>query len=124
MPDKEECNGSLKHVQDALYVLNGKWKLPMIFTIVQSPKRFGEIQEELSGISPKILASELKSLELNGFIKRNVYPTQPVSIVYEATDHSHTLRKVLRELGAWGKLHREKIRESMRNGTTDRVRSF
>ena len=43
---------------------------------------------------------------------------QPVSIVYEATDHSHTLRKVLNELGEarGGKLHREKIRESMRNG--------
>lgn len=111
---KEECANSLKYVLDALYVLGGKWKLPLILCLVQSPKRFNEIQNELSGISPKILAQELKDLELNEFIKRTVHSTRPVTIIYEATAHSHTLKNVLRELTAWGQQHREKIRESMR----------
>lgn len=114
IPGKEECAGSLKYVMDALYVLGGKWKLPVILCLVQSPRRFNEIQHEVSGISPKILAQELKDLELNEFIKRNVLPTRPVTILYEATAYSHTLKNVLRELGDWGFQHREKIRESLR----------
>jgi len=111
---KEDCANSLKYVLDALYVLGGKWKLPLILCLVQSPKRFNEIQNELSGISPKILAKELKDLELNEFIKRNIHSTRPVTIIYEATAHSHTLKNVLRELTAWGQQHREKIRQSMK----------
>ncbi|MBT2559775.1 helix-turn-helix transcriptional regulator [Pedobacter sp. ISL-68] len=114
LPDKMECAGSLKNVLDALYVLNGKWKLALILSLVQSSKRFNEIQNEVAGISSKVLAKELKDLELNDFIKRQVYPTIPVSIIYEATDYSQTLKNVLGELDAWGKQHREKVKQSMR----------
>lgn len=114
LPGKEECKGTLKNVLDALYVLNGKWKLALIVSLMQSSKRFNEIQHEISGISSKILAKELKDLELNDFIKRNVYPTTPVSIIYEATEYSRTLKNVIGELGAWGEQHREKVKQSMR----------
>jgi DNA-binding HxlR family transcriptional regulator len=109
-----ECENSLKNVIDALYVLNGKWKLALILLLVQSSKRFNEIQYGLPGISSKVLAKELKDLELNDFIKRNVYPTTPVIIVYEATAYSRTLKKVLSELSAWGEQHKEKVKQSMR----------
>ena len=114
LPDKKECEGSLRNVIDALYVLSGKWKLAVILCVVQSPKRFNEIQHEVTGISPKVLAKELKDLEENDFIARKVYPTTPVSIIYEATAYSRTLKTVIGELDAWGGKHREKIKESMR----------
>ena len=114
LPGIEECAGSLRNVIDAIYVLNGKWKIPLILSLVQSSKRFNEIQNDVSGISPKILANELKHLELNDFIKRNVYPTTPVTIIYEATEYSRTLQNVMRELSAWGGQHREKVKQSMR----------
>jgi DNA-binding HxlR family transcriptional regulator len=114
LPGKAECAGSLKNVLDALYVLNGKWKLALILSLVQSSKRFNEIQHEIAGISSKVLANELKDLELNDFIKRKVYPTTPVTIIYEATGYSRTLKSVLGELSAWGEQHREKIKQSMR----------
>ncbi|MBB6498804.1 winged helix-turn-helix transcriptional regulator [Pedobacter cryoconitis] len=114
LPSNEECAGSLKNVLDALYVLNGKWKLALILCLVQSSKRFNEIQNEVAGISSKVLAKELKDLELNDFIKRNVYPTTPVSIIYEATEYSRTLKSVIGELSTWGEQHREKIKQSMR----------
>ncbi|WPQ66425.1 helix-turn-helix domain-containing protein [Chitinophaga sancti] len=113
IPGKEACADSLKYVLDALYVLGGKWKLPVILSLVQSAKRFNEIQHAVSGISPKVLAQELKDLELNEFVTRNVYPTTPVTIIYEATEYSHSLKDVLRELGAWGEQHRERIRKSL-----------
>lgn len=114
LPGVEECSASLKNVIDALYVLNGKWKLPLILSLVQSSKRFNEIQNEVGGISSKILAKELKHLELNDFITRSVYPTTPVTIMYEATDYSRTLQSVMRELSAWGGQHRKKLKENMR----------
>lgn len=114
LPGKAECAGSLRNVLDAMYVLNGKWKLALILSLVQSSKRFNEIQNEVPGISPKVLAKELKDLELNDFISRNVYPTTPVSIIYEATEYSRTLKSVIGELSAWGEQHREKIKQSMR----------
>lgn len=114
LPTKEECDGSLRNILDALYVLNGKWKIPLILCLMQAPKRFNEIQKTLTGISPKVLVNELKDLELNEFVKRNVYPTTPVTIIYEATDYSKTLQNVIGELSIWGAQHREKIKESMR----------
>jgi DNA-binding HxlR family transcriptional regulator len=114
IPGKEECASSLSNILDALYVLGGKWKLPLILSLVQSPKRFNEIQHAVNGISPKILAKELKDLELNEFVKRNVYTTTPVTIIYEATEYSHTLKNVLTELSSWGWQHRERIKKSMR----------
>jgi DNA-binding HxlR family transcriptional regulator len=103
LPGKAQCAGSLKNVLDALYVLNGKWKLALILSLVQSSKRFNEIQQEVTGISSKVLAKELKDLELNDFVTRNVYPTTPVTIIY-----------VIGELSTWGEQHREKIKQSMR----------
>jgi DNA-binding HxlR family transcriptional regulator len=114
LPNIADCAGSLKNVLDALYVINGKWKLAVILSLVQSSKRFNEIQHEVTGISAKVLAKELKDLELNDFIKRNVYATTPVSIIYEATGYSRTLKNVLAELSAWGEQHREKVKQSMR----------
>lgn len=114
LPDNEACAGSLRNVMDALYVLNGKWKLALILSLVQSSKRFNEIQQEITGISSKVLANELKDLELNDFVTRTVYQTNPVSIIYEATAYSRTLKEVLRELSAWGEQHREKVKQSMR----------
>ncbi|WP_417350380.1 winged helix-turn-helix transcriptional regulator [Flavobacterium alkalisoli] len=110
LPNKEECAGALKNVFDAIYVLNGKWKLPLVLSLMQSSKRFNEIQKEINGISPKVLANELKDLELNFLIKRNVYPTTPVSIIYEATDYSYTLKNILIELSHWGENHRNKVK--------------
>ena len=116
---KAECNGSLKNILDALYVLNGKWKLAIVLCLVQSSRRFNEIQNEVTGISSKVLAKELKDLELNDLIKRSVYPTTPVSIIYEATEYSKSLKTVIAELSAWGEQHREKIKQSMRKQSNE-----
>ncbi|NQX39042.1 DNA-binding transcriptional regulator, HxlR family [Pedobacter steynii] len=115
LPNNEECANSLKNVLDALYVINGKWKLAVILCLVQSSKRFNELQHEITGISSKVLAKELKDLELNDFITRTVYSTTPVNIIYEATEYSRTLKNVIGELSYWGEQHREKIKQSMRS---------
>lgn len=111
---KAECSTNLNSIRDALFVLNGKWKLPLIFTLLEKSRRFNEIQQAVQGITPKILSKELKDLEENGFVKRSVYPTTPVTVLYEITAYSSTLKSVLHELNLWGTQHRDMIKESMR----------
>ena len=57
-PNAEECLGALGAVQDALYVLNGKWKIPIIIALGEGHKRFGELQKAVKGISAKVLSHE------------------------------------------------------------------
>ncbi|MET0637440.1 MAG: helix-turn-helix domain-containing protein [Chitinophagaceae bacterium] len=106
---KEACNASVNAVRDALYVLNGKWKLPLIFSLSEGPLRFNEIQRSLGDITPKILSKELQDLELNEFVERKVMPTKPVTVIYELTPYSDSLSSVLEELKKWGMAHRKKI---------------
>lgn len=106
----EACQSALDAVQDALYVLHGKWKLPIIIALSEGKKRFGEIQKTVKGIAPKVLSSELKTLELNGFVIRHVHNEFPVLVEYELTDYSNTLENVIMALRDWGANHRDKIR--------------
>jgi len=108
----EACAASVMAVKDTLYVLNGKWKLPLIMALSNGPKRFMDIQRALDGITPRILSKELKELELNDFIQRNVYNTTPVTITYELTPYSESLDRVLEELKNWGIQHRKRIMKS------------
>jgi DNA-binding HxlR family transcriptional regulator len=79
---KETCTASLNAVKDALYVLNGKWKLPLIISLQEGPLRFNEIQKSVGEITPKILSKELKDLELNEFVVRRVLKTTPLTLNY------------------------------------------
>lgn len=112
--NSEACNASALAIKDALYVLSGKWKLPLIMTLTGGPKRFNDIQRSLDGITPKILSKELRELEMNEFVIRKVSPTIPVTVLYELTLYSKSLEKVLEELRNWGMQHRERIVKGMR----------
>jgi DNA-binding HxlR family transcriptional regulator len=108
--DQAQCTDSLKAVTDALYVIGGKWKLRIIIALSDGSKRFNDLQRTLDGISARVLSNELKELELNSFVRRNVYDDRPVLVEYELTEYSHTLEKVVKALGEWGMKHRQKIR--------------
>lgn len=110
----EECKAGAAAVRDALYVLSGKWKLPLIITLSAGPMRFKDIERSLEDITPKVLSKELRDLELNEFIVRKVVATKPVTVTYELTPYSNSLDRVLDELRKWGTQHRKKIKASMR----------
>ena len=112
---KEACTRSLFAIQDTLYVLGGKWKLPIITTLFGGPLRFRELQRSLGTITPKVLTKELKDLELNEFVTRTVYPTTPVSVEYELTEYSQTLGDVLMAMRDWGEQHRARLKQTSKN---------
>ena len=113
-PSEGQCKATLNAVADALYVIGGKWKLRIIVALKDGNKRFNEMQRLIEGISAKVLSSELKDLELNGFIRRNVFTGTPVVVEYELTEYADTLGEVLQALSEWGAMHREEVRKSMK----------
>jgi DNA-binding HxlR family transcriptional regulator len=112
--NQTQCLGRLNSIADALFVIGGKWKLRIILALSENNRRFNELQRMIDGISAKVLSTELKDLELNGFIKRNVFTGTPVTVEYELTGYAASLQGVLIELSEWGAKHKEKIRKSMR----------
>jgi DNA-binding HxlR family transcriptional regulator len=113
-PSEAQCKATLNSVADALYVIGGKWKLRIIVALKEGTKRFNEMQRLIDGISAKVLSTELKDLELNGFVRRNVFTGSPVVVEYELTDYADTLGDVLQTLSEWGAMHKEKIKKSMK----------
>ncbi|MDF2189865.1 helix-turn-helix domain-containing protein [Paraflavitalea sp. CAU 1676] len=105
-----QCVSVLDTVDDALYVIGGKWKLRIIIALSDGRKRFNELQRSIKGISARVLSNELKDLELNGFVKRIVDENSALSsVAYERTDYANTLRSVIGSLHEWGEMHRKKI---------------
>ncbi len=107
--DHSECVQMILPVRDALDILSGKWKLPIIISLGFGNKRFTQISGEIPGITDRMLSKELKMLEENQLIKRTVYDAFPPVVEYSITPHGRSLEKVITELRTWGEQHRRKI---------------
>ncbi|WP_167398319.1 winged helix-turn-helix transcriptional regulator [Flavobacterium crocinum] len=107
--DKNTCNQRLLAVQDAMDVLNGRWKIAIIASLCFNTLRFTDLLREVEGISGKMLSRELKNLEENQLVTRTVLNTQPITVEYELTEYGHTLKEVIDSLAKWGTNHRKKI---------------
>ncbi|MES2372156.1 MAG: helix-turn-helix domain-containing protein [Bacteroidota bacterium] len=110
----ETCTRSIAAIRDTLYVLSGKWKLPILIALSSGPSRFKDLQRSLQDITPKILSKELKDLELNEFVTRTVYATSPVSVEYALTKYSQSLNKIIGEMCDWGLQHRKRMMNNSR----------
>lgn len=96
-------------VNDTLNVINGKWKLPIIGSLLFEKRRFTDILRNIPKITPRMLSKELKDLEMNAMVKRTVYDTTPISVEYELTESAKSLRDVLDKMLEWGLRHRETV---------------
>jgi DNA-binding HxlR family transcriptional regulator len=103
------CTQMILPVRDALDILSGKWKLPIIISLSFGNKRFKQIAKEIPGITDKMLSKELRDLEMNQLVKRTVYDSMPVIVEYSMTIYGKSLEKVIEELGKWGMQHRRRI---------------
>ena len=105
-----QCLRNIAAIEDALYVLGGKWKLRIIIALVSDHNRFNEIQRTISGISARVLSNELKDLELNGLVERVTRTDQkPVIVEYLPTEYAQTLGEIITALTDWGHKHKLKI---------------
>jgi DNA-binding HxlR family transcriptional regulator len=103
------CQHKLMLTRDALEVIQGKWRLPIVLSLTFGDKRFGEIQREIVDISPKMLAQELRALETNKIITRTVYDSMPVTVEYSLTPLGKSMKKMLDEILNWGVVFRKEV---------------
>lgn len=103
------CQYKLLILRDTLEVIQGKWRLPIIISLTDGNKRFGEIQRDIADISPKMLSQELKALETNKIIKRTLYDSMPVTVEYSITPLGKTMNGLLDEILNWGIHFRKEI---------------
>jgi len=105
------CLDTIKPVRDTLDVINGKWKVPIIISVGVGNERFTDIQESIPGITPKVLAKELKDLEQHKLLKRNIIDEYPVKISYKLEPYADTLTPIIYALKEWGANHKKKVTE-------------
>ena len=107
---ESQCGSHLSATEDALYVIGGKWTLRIMIAVLGGHHRFNDLQRSVSGISARVLSTELKDLELNGLVQRTVLADhKPVIVEYLPTPYSRTLKHIIAALAQWGTAHKKKI---------------
>ena len=96
-------------VQTAVQIIGNKWKLLIIRNLLQGTQRFNELKRGIEGISQKVLTENLRSLEDDGIIKREVYPEIPPKVEYSLTDIGLSLKPVFDTLIQWGNEYKSKL---------------
>ena len=84
-----------------LDILGAKWSILVISGLSNGPRRFKELQRELTIVRTQSLTDALRHLEKNGIVRREVYPTVPVTVEYSLTEKGEDFRTVLAEMDRW-----------------------
>ncbi|WP_343691917.1 helix-turn-helix domain-containing protein [Chitinophaga sp.] len=104
-------------VEYAVSVLSGKWKLRILHALIkQSPKRFKELEREISGITPTMLTAQLRELERDGMVEREIFATVPPTVEYRLTAFGKTTAPMMNEIKNWGLLLKARQTGSNDNG--------
>ncbi|WP_127527935.1 winged helix-turn-helix transcriptional regulator [Paenibacillus alginolyticus] len=89
-------------VETIIHVLGGKWKPMILWHLIQSNKRFNDLEKLIPDVSQKMLSQHLRDLEREGIIDRTVYPTVPPKVEYSLSEYGKTLIPVAEVMCAWG----------------------
>jgi DNA-binding HxlR family transcriptional regulator len=89
-------------LDDALARVGDRWTLLIVAALLESPKRFNELQDELGGIAPNVLSARLKGLAEHALVVARPYSERPPRFVYELSESGRELAGALRLLADWG----------------------
>lgn len=88
-------------------MIAGKWKLTILWLVSMQTRRFNELQRLLPGISKGILTRQLRELETDGLIHREVYKEVPPKVEYSLTELGDSFMPILNSIAEWGKRFEE-----------------
>lgn len=86
-------------------ILGGKWKIEILFNISLKTMRFGELQRQIGEITQSTLTKQLRELEADGFISRNIYREIPPKVEYSLTELGQSFVPILKQMKDWGETH-------------------
>ncbi len=99
---------SLNYVYSALNVMGGKWKTNILWHLRDGPMRFNELLRTIPNITKKMLVQQLRQLEHDQIVHREVHNVVPPKVEYSITEYGKSLCPVLQALHNWGEKHQEK----------------
>ena len=98
-------------VEATLDVIGGKWKVVILFHLThEGTHRFAELRRKIPGVSERMLTQQLRELEEDGIVHREVYPEVPPKVEYSLTDYGKTLRPITEVMCEWGQRHIKRIK--------------
>lgn len=84
-------------------IIGGKWKSVILFHLMDGPLRYNELRRKMLGVTERTLSLQLKKLDEDGIIVRNVYTSKPpLKVEYELTELGKTLKPLLKAIAEWG----------------------
>ena len=86
-------------------VIGGKWKTVALYHLLKQPVRFAELQRKLPGVTQRMLTLQLRELEADGLVHREVYPQVPPKVEYSLTELGQSLEPIIRAMLAWGEAY-------------------
>ena len=92
-------------VTATISVIGGKWKPIILWILFQDTHRFGELKRMIPSITQKMLTQQLRDLERDGIVHREVYPVVPPKVEYSLTENGRSLSPILLAMEAWGNEH-------------------
>jgi DNA-binding HxlR family transcriptional regulator len=98
---------SMCPIEQLLVLIGGRWKPVILWWLFESkkPLRFKTLRHNMPRISQKVLTEQLRELERDGLVNRQVFPEMPVRVEYSLTPFGRKLRPVLRVLDSWSRKH-------------------
>ncbi len=101
----ERCGDELcPRYERAIDIIGKRWTCLILRVLLAGPRRFGQIEDVVGGLSARMLSERLKELEACGIVERRVYPQTPVRIEYVLTEKGRGLQRALDELQRWADL--------------------
>lgn len=94
------------------YLISGKWKMIILFHLSQGTRRFNELQRLCKDISQPILTKQLRELEGDGMVHREIYKEIPPRVEYSLTEMGQSFIPVLKTMGEWGKVYINSMEEN------------
>lgn len=107
--DEKRFQEKIRAIQDTMFVIGGKWKIPVVLSIYCGNRRFNDILSSIPKITNRVLSKELKHLEENLLISRTIVNEYPVRIEYTVTEYCLSIDNVAKSMEEWGKRHKERI---------------
>ena len=89
-------------VETTLMLIGDKWKVLILRDLRNGTKRFGELKKSVTGISQKVLTANLRNMEENGLLTREVFPEVPPRVEYTLTELGHIMEPILDAMDKWG----------------------
>lgn len=89
-------------LKEVLDIIGGKWAMPIIYHLSKGKMRFKELERNVEGINTRMLVKELKNMEANGIITREVFATVPPTVEYTLTVKGEKLLPSIVSLHNWG----------------------